>query len=194
MKKVLEGCGMALGVFVLVVVLLITGLFLLLRGEEQKPPQITTGEFPFVVEYEMNGEKFVIEDTVVCEFSGYDLSALTFNKPRSWNAYLKSREEEKRLFIECEPNTNSVLVDGRINIESRVLLQYGDAEYYMGDPNGKSLTYDGQPRITYVEYFQTGPKSYEYTSTEMSNEQLEKYFGIKIIKFEFSKPIKNEFK
>ena len=194
MKKVLIGCGITLGVFVLVVVLLFAGLFLLLRGEEQKPPQITTGEFPFVVEYEMNGENFVIEDTVVCEFSGYDLSALTFNKPRSWNAYLKSREKEKRLFIECEPNTNSILVEGRINIESRVLLQYGDAEYYMGDPNGKSLTYNGQPIITYVEYFQTGPKSYEYTSTKMSNEQLEKYFGIKIIKFEFSEPIKNEFK
>ena len=130
---------------------------------------------------------------MVWEFDGYDLSALTFNKPRSWNAYLKSSEEGKRLFIECEPNTNSVLVDGRINIESRVLLQYGDAEYYMGDPNGKSMVYNGQPRITYVEYFQTGPKSYEYTSTEMSNEQLEKYFGIKIKRFEFSKPIENKF-
>ena len=106
----------------------------------------------------------------------------------------KSREKEKRLFIELEPNTESVLVDGRINIESRVLLQYGDAEYYMGDPNAKSMVDKGQPRITYVEYFQIGPKSYKYTSTEMSNEQLEKYFGIKIIRFEFSKPIKNEFK
>ena len=193
MKKVLMGCGIAVGAFILIIALLFAGLFLLLQGEEQKPPQITTGEFPFVVEYEMNGENSVIEDTVVCEFDGYDLSALTFNKPRSWNAYLKSREEEKRLFIECEPNTNSVLVDGRINIESRVLLQYGDAEYYMGDPNGKSIVYKGQPRITYVEYFQTGPKSYEYTSTEMSNEQLEKYFGIKINRFEFSKPIENKF-
>ena len=193
MKKVLIGCGIAVGAFILIIALLFAGLFLLLQGEEQKPPQITTGEFPFVVEYEMNGENYVIEDTVVCEFDGYDLSALTFNKPRSWNAYLKSSEEEKRLFIECEPNTNSVLVDGRINIESRVLLQYGDAEYYMGDPNGKSMVYNGQPRITYVEYFQTGPKSYEYTSTEMSNEQLEKYFGIKIKRFEFSKPIENKF-
>lgn len=193
MKKVLIGCGIAVGAFILIFALLFAGLFLLLQGEEQKPPQITTGEFPFVVEYEMNGENCVIEDTVVCEFDGYDLSALTFNKPRSWNAYLKSSEEEKRLFIECEPNTNSVLVDGRINIESRVLLQYGDAEYYMGDPNGKSMVYNGQPRITYVEYFQTGPKSYEYTSTEMSNEQLEKYFGIKINRFEFSKPIENKF-
>ncbi len=194
MKKVLEGCGMALGVFVLVVVLLITGLFLLLRGEEQKSPQITTEEFPFVVEYEMNGENFVIEDTVVCEFNGYDLSALTFNKPRRWNAYLKSGEKEKRVIIEFEPNTNSVLVEDRNNIESRVMLQYGSAEYYMGDPNANSMVYNGKPRITYVEYFQTGPKTYEYTSEKMSDDQLEKYFGIKIKRFEFSKPIKNEFK
>ena len=37
MKKVLLGCGIALGVFVLVVVMLIAGLLLLLRGEEQCP-------------------------------------------------------------------------------------------------------------------------------------------------------------
>ena len=38
-------------------------MFFILRGEEQKPPQITTGEFPFVVEYEMNGKKhFYITD------------------------------------------------------------------------------------------------------------------------------------
>ena len=38
----------------MIIALLFAGLFLLLQGEEQKPPQITTGEFPFVVEYEMN--------------------------------------------------------------------------------------------------------------------------------------------
>ena len=194
MKKVFMGCGIALGVFVLAVVTLIAGLFLLLRGEEQKPPQIEMGEFPFVVEYEMNGETFIIEDTVVCEFDGYDPSALTFNKPRSWNDYLKSGEEEKRLFIELEPNTESVLVDGRINIESRVLLQYGEALYYMGDPRAKLLVDKGQPMITYVEHFQIGPKSYQTTIEELSNEELKKYFGIRIKRFEFSEPIKNEFK
>ena len=190
MKKTLVGCGIVLGVVVLVVVLLLVALFFILIGEEQKPPQITTGEFPFVVEYEMNGETFIIEDTVVCEFDGYDLSALTFNKPRSWNAYLKSGEEGKRVFIELEPNTESVLVDGRINIESRVILQYGTAYYYMGDP----CVDGGKPIITYVEYFQTAPKTYEYTYEELSKEQLEKYFGIRITRFEFSEPIKNEFK
>ena len=69
-------------------------MFLLLRGEEQKPPQIETGEFPFVVEYEMNGENFVIEDTVVCEFNRYELSVLAFNNPMSWR-----RKDEKKLHI-----------------------------------------------------------------------------------------------
>lgn len=108
MKKIMIGCGISLGIFVLVIIIAITGLFLLLRGEEQPPPQITTGEFPFVVEYEMNGETFVIEDTVVCEFAGYDFSAFTFNKPRTWDSYLKSRVEEKCVIISEENKASAI--------------------------------------------------------------------------------------
>lgn len=171
------------------VALSFVGIFSLF--EDPKLPQITEGEFPFIVEYEMNGERYVIEDTVICYYDGYDTSVWPA-KFRTWEEELKSGEEDKRLIIELEPNIESILVDGRINIESRILLDYGMGDYYMGDIDRFSAR--DCPCINYVEYFQTGPKTYEYDATALSNEQLEKYFNIKIIRFEFSEPIKNEFK
>ena len=64
-------------------------VFEFIIGIEEKPPKIETGEFPFLVEYEMNGERFIIKDSVVCEFDGYDLSVPSINKPRKWKEYLK---------------------------------------------------------------------------------------------------------
>ena len=192
MKKVLLGCGIALGVFVLIIILLFAGLFLLLRGEEQKPPQIVTGEFPFVVEYEMNGENFVIEDTVVCEFNGYDLSALTFNKPRSWRSKLKSGEKEKLLIIR-EDNKPSAIKEGRHNEWAELRVFYGSEEHYMGDPTAKSLTHRYPQFIYYETYTENGESRYRW-GTELTEEDLKKYFGITVKRFEFSEPIKNKFK
>ncbi len=192
MKKVLIGCGISLGIFVLVVILLITGLFLLLRGEEQKPPQITTGEFPFVVEYEMDGETFIIEDVVVCEFAGYDLSSLYFNKPRVWNEHLKSGDEEKCVII-SEENKPSAIKNGRHNEWAKLRVFYGFGQYYMGEPSAEMLNYK-YPQFIYYETYSENGKNYYNWGTKLTEEDLKKYFGITVKRFEFSKPIKNEFK
>ncbi len=154
-------------------------------------PQITEGEFPFVLEYEMDGERYLIEDTVVCSFDGYDLSnPFPFlDYERSWYASLKSGDESKRVLIEFEPNVESVLVKGRINTESKVILYYGHGGYYLGDPTEK----ERYPYINYSETYQTSENTSQVEFTELSFQQLEQCFGIKIIRFEFSNPIKNQF-
>ncbi|MBQ2876136.1 MAG: hypothetical protein IJE25_03925 [Clostridia bacterium] len=154
-------------------------------------PQITEGEFPFVFEYELNGQRFLIEDTVVCRFEGYDLSNPFPFIPysRTWFASLKSGEEEKRMIIEFDENTESALISGRVNIESRVHLFYGSGGYYLGDPEDA----DRGPKIRYTEKYQTGPKESTVTGTDLNYEQLEELFGIKVIRFEFSSPIENTF-
>ncbi len=180
--------------FLAVVLIIILWFCLTACGEVYEPaPKITEGEFPFVVEYEMNGEVFLIEDTVLCTYEGYDMSNnfAIFGYPysRMWRASLKSGDESKRLIVEFEPDTESVLVEGRKNIESRIIIYYGSGGYYMGDPHERS----GGPYINYVErykYYNDGSK-YEYTA--LTKEQLEKYFGIRLIKFEFSEPIENIF-
>ena len=62
----------------------------------------------------------------------------------------------------------------------------------MGDPNTKSLIH-GKPHICYIEKYKESPKIIHYESTDLDEKELEKYFGIQIIEFEFSKPIKNKF-
>lgn len=154
-------------------------------------PVVTQGEFPFVIEYEFNGQRYLIEDTVICTFEGYDLSNPFPFIPysRSWEASLKSGEEEKRLLIELDPNTESFLVEGRINKEHKILLNYGQGGYYLGDPNDA----DRMPCINYVEKYQTGPKETTVSVTALSPAELEQLFGIRMIRFEFSSPIENTF-
>ena len=36
-------------------------------------PEITYGEFPFRLVYELNGEQIVIEDIIICEFDGFGM-------------------------------------------------------------------------------------------------------------------------
>lgn len=182
--------GSIISISVILSVLYILDIISLFIG--QKPPQITEGEFPFIVEYELNGEKYIIEDTVVCSFSGYDASAW-FAEPRVWNAHLKSGNENKRIILYKE-NNYSVLTPNRVNALSRVVLNYGMAEYYMGDKrNARSLIY-AKPFFYYDERYSTDEGTEYNTGEKLSKKELEKYFGIKILRFEFSKPIKNKFK
>ncbi len=161
------------------------------KGYEDAP-MITDGEFPFVVEYELDGEKHIISDTVYCTFDGYDKSnGFPFiDYSRTWYASLKSGNEENRLLIEFPANSESFLTEGQVNVESRVILYYGNGGYYLGDPND----IDRGPCINYVEKYRSSEKVSHVISTEMSFEQLEELFGIKVLKFEFASPIENEFK
>ena len=53
-------------------------------------PEIRYGEFPFRLEYEINGERFVIEDTVICEFDGIGWNEAQ-GKFRKWKDYLLTK-------------------------------------------------------------------------------------------------------
>jgi len=179
--------------FLIVIVLLMTFCLLGCKVRFDPEPQIREGEFPFVVEYEMNGERYLIEDTVVCTYDGYDWSNnfAVFGYPyrRTWGASLKSGDKSKRLIIEFEPNTESLLVKGRINMESSVILHYGYGGYYLGDPEDC----ESGPCFRYVEHYKISERESYLNYTPLTNEQLEHIFGIKILKFEFSAPIENTF-
>ena len=148
-------------------------------------PEITSGEFPFVIEYEFEGETYIVEDTVVCSYEGNDPSAWV--PTRSYSYDLKN--DSNRLMIEFDANTESLLTEGQINEESRIVWYYGHGGYYLGDPKKT----DRGPCINYVEIYNTSPKVSHHQTTKLTNEQLEELFGIKIIRFEFSSPIENTF-
>ncbi len=158
----------------------------------QSPPMIPEGEFPFYVEYEMDGKRYVIEDTVVCSFDGYDNSAW-FVRPRKWNESLKSGDNDK-LTILREENSYSVLKPKRLNERSSLLLNYGIAEYYMDDKLNLIDLVNKKPGFYYSESYSTDERTTYVKVQKLSEKELEKYFGINVIRFEFSKPIKNKFR
>ena len=51
-----------------------------------------------------------------------------------------------------------------------------------------------KPCFYYHEKYQIAEKVQKWERTVLTEEQLEEYFGLKIIRFEFSEPIQNEFK
>ena len=67
----------AIAIFVLIALFylfVISGAFLTLTYFAPNPlkPEITYGEFPFTLTYELDGEIKTIEDVVVCEYDGIE--------------------------------------------------------------------------------------------------------------------------
>ena len=53
-------------------------------------PEITRGEFPFRLEYEIDGKRVVIEDTLICEFDGFGMNEGA-GKYRKWKGRLNHK-------------------------------------------------------------------------------------------------------
>jgi len=51
-----------------------------------------------------------------------------------------------------------------------------------------------KPRIAYLEEYSESPNVTRIEDTPLTEKQLKDYFGIKIIEFTFSKPIKDTYK
>lgn len=160
----------------------------------QKSPAIKEAEFPFIVEYEINGKRYIIEDTIICTFTGYDPSASAWGipQPRIWRSRLKNSSEDRCIIME-EKNAPSALTPKRVNQNAKLVLDYGSPEYYMGDPNVRQLI-DREASFEYHECWKMSEKVTKIEHTKVTEKELEDYFGMKIIRFEFPKPLKNSFR
>lgn len=152
------------------------------------PPIIKHGEFPFHLNYEMNGKVYDINDSVVCDFDRIGSNS-GFGEIRWWNEHLKSGTE--RITILRKENVRSIIKPNRIDSKIEVYYNYGDANFFMGDPTGASSE---KPQIEYIETYEESPKEIVIEATELTPKQLQKYFDIRIIDWTHSQPIKNTFK
>jgi len=136
-------------------------------------PEIAYGEFPLRLEYEINGQRMVVEDTLICEFDGF-----------GWNEGVgKYRKWKQRL-----ASGNETIILLKVDETKFIFYPPGSAQYYMGD--GKD----------YVKYNDLFPDAIiqetdgEFTSTRTiaADELFEKY-KIRLISWEPSTPIQNRF-
>lgn len=136
-------------------------------------PQITKGEFPFQIVYEIDGETVTVNDVYVCEFDGFDWNE-GVGKHRKWKGYIKSCGAEEIILLE----------DGDLKFACSV----GNPEYYMGD---SSYLIPGEytPSIYYIKNGENGGSFYGTSDIEPMLEQ----YKLKIISWKLSEPIENSF-
>ena len=139
-------------------------------------PTIRYGEFPFRLEYEINGERFIVEDTVICEFDGTELLFGAGYRALKWKSHLASGSEGSGVTLQIIDDTK------------KIVFTAGSPKYYMG--------YSG---MTPNDYWHYALKVFliERSDTReitLFPEQWYDEYNFKIISFEPSDPIQNTFK
>lgn len=136
-------------------------------------PEITYGEFPFEIIYEIDGEVITINDVYVCQYDGIGANEGS-GKYREWKGYIKSSGEEELILFE----------DGNL----KLACSLGDPKYYMSDPSMPTQEYT--PKIFYI----ISPNEFGGTSSgTMDIEPILEQYKIKLISWKLSEPIKNSF-
>ena len=171
--------------FLVVIVLAILTPFImfhawpLLAWPSPPAPEIKYAEFPFKLEYELNGEIFVVEDALVCEFDGFGANYSQTEKFREWKSYLLSGDgriilvstEELEVFF--SPNSSPT-----------------NAFVFMGDIEKYDRMTELFPNALYKkDFYNQKENAYIITAEEM----WEKY-KIRLISWEIADPIENTFK
>ncbi len=161
--------------------------------KDETSPKITEGQFSFCVEYIYNGETYKYENTILCNYVGLEDNHgwKSHSKIRAWESKLQSSEEEysDTLIVE-QYGVESLFTKGRTNMSSFVYLSFGRADYYMGENEYSDID---APCFYYYESFRNSSGTQSAEKTVLTDEQLEEYFGIKVIRFDFSSPLENEY-
>ena len=164
-------------------------------------PEIESGEFPFRVVYQYQGEVHTIEDVVMVEYWGTGHISMNIVSPRVWSDQLAERAHYWQNFNNYVGTPRELIVTqmlypheskvsrGRTNHWADIWIDYGRGGYYMGDPNYASAG----PRIVLAESYDSLLFDNNIDHIELSFEQAEEIFGIKIIEWNFSEPIENNF-
>ncbi len=162
--------------FLLFYVFVLSGAFAILMPEPTEP-QITYGEFPFSITYEINNEIKVYEDVVVCQYEGIEHLG-TGGKRRKWSGKLKSGNEHIVLLRATTNNTPFEIYEA----------SPGLPEFYMGE--FKESQEEQESYMKDDRYL--GYKQGDIDRTITKEEAWEKY-RVRVINIEWSPPIENKF-
>ena len=175
-------------VVVLLISIVLIGLHFEFRAAPE--PKITYGEFPFRLEYEVEGQRHTIENTVVVEFVGSFRGNMTTPASRRWSMSLLNESVDK----EIEQGYRFLLKEVG---EVRIVFSPGQAAYFMGDPKPIESSLD--PDASLIRFGPNisirNPDNESLVTTirvEEAHELLSEY-GITIINWKYTPPIENRF-
>lgn len=133
-------------------------------------PEITYGEFPFKLVYEMKDETIVVEDTYICEYDGIGWNEGS-GKQRKWKGYVKSTGDEGVLIAQDE--------------NCKIYCYIGSAQYYMGDENQTQES----PSPVFVKI----SVDENITNEQLLLEDALSSYGIQPVELVTTEPIENQF-
>jgi len=159
-------------VFILVIFTLTIGPWLLiyvgLLFEENPPkPKYTYGEFPFHLEYEINGQRMIVEDTVIVKFDGFRAeSGIGSKKKINWKQSLKSGKKDVIFFQDGD--------------SEKIYLNVREEDYKLEDEI-RNRNYNND-----IPFIMKEVDDGRYISgSVISEHELYSNYKIKLIKFEY---------
>jgi len=206
-KQIITVLGIAVVIFLVLVATQFPPLWSLMSTRAPRP-EITHGEFAFRLEYEIHGERVVIEDIVIVEYGGTSWNA-GFGNYNVWNSRLESenylielyKSDTEIVFInilrhlrggyllgreEVNINSNEInielptVVRVRLDDERLSIAQESEVVHFFSDD-------DQRPDLN---LFGGGTGSVG----RITEEELLSVYGIQLIKFEHDPPIANSFR
>ena len=135
-------------------------------AEREPAPEITYGEFPISVTYEIDGEIMTVNEIYVCEFSGY-----TGSGRRQWNGYIKSTGENGIVLLETK--------------NEQLYYRLGVPSALMGDTEMKQ---EIEPVVIRKSTFW-----FNNSAGVVGEDDLYSEYGIRIVDWSTVEPIENSF-
>jgi hypothetical protein len=182
--------GIPLMLGLVVIIYLAWPWLLMFVGIQLEPnpsrPAITYAEFPFRLEYEINGERRVVQDTLICEYDGIGSNEGS-GKYRKWKGRLASGNQ-KIVLLQAK-DASGIAFKNKKTIRQEIFFDPGPAWYYMGDSESDDGYKSLYPNASFSEQYQDGTVA---KGIIQADELLDR-FNIKLISWDYTKPIKNSF-
>jgi len=164
-------------------VIVISPWVLIIIGSELQArppvPEVQYGEFPFQLVYEIGEEQIIVEDTLICKYTGIESGSN--GKIYKWRQYLASNHEEEHVLLWSEG-------------EQKLYFPVGSADYFMGAADERMYA-NGYDYHQFPRVFYDAPNSgVELASGDVTIEGLLEEHQIKLISWQCAPPIRNTFK
>ena len=185
MKKPLIKIGIILLIIFVIIIFAIVSPWLFIWGginfltPTPPKPAITYGEFPFRLEYEMNGQIFEVEDTLICKFDGFGANEAN-GKYRKWKSHLASGNARITLL---KNDDIEIFFTPGLNTWSIAASYMGDNEIYHTNINS-----------TFPAAYSKHPDAPLRNAYVISASDMWEKYHIRLLKWEPSQPIQNSFK
>jgi len=196
-------------------------LWLLIYG---KPPEIATkkAEFPFSLVFEINGERKIIEDTLICEYDGTESNAGIMMRYPVWRIRYASGQNGI-ILLEDHNQANVLEVfewlsigkpwnksdistwPGEPKLYGQIVFNPGSPQYFMGDTSNPMADIKNDDASTAFRIIDSRNFRWKhYVGREipplgsgmieipLNSLQLKSLYAIEIISWEIAAPITND--